>query len=98
MRTTVATIEAHSASCYCVLLCLCGCSIVWQDTFHLIVTVIGRGLSDMNVPTFNSFYPVARLPRRQAGRVFFRAFTKFNFGIEIVVKNQSYGLKMPLRK
>ena len=58
--TTIATIEAHSASCYCVLLCLCGCSIVWQHTAHLIVAVMGRGLSDRSVQMLNSFYPVAR--------------------------------------
>ena len=58
--TTVATIEAHSASRYCVLLCLCGGSIVWQDTAHLSVAVMGRGLSDRSVQMLNSFYPVAR--------------------------------------
>ena len=66
-NTTVATIEAHSPSRYGVLLCLCGCSIVWQHTAHLSVAVMGRGLSDMRVQMLNSFYPVARLPRRQAG-------------------------------
>ena len=60
--TTIATIEAHSASRYGVLLCLCGGSIVWHHTVHLIVAVMGRGLSDRSVQMLNSFYPVARLP------------------------------------
>ena len=64
-NTTIATIEAHSASRYCVLLCLCGGSIVSQNTAHLSVAVMGRGLSDRSVQMLNSFYPFARLP---AGR------------------------------
>ena len=61
-NTTIATIAAHSASRYCVLLCLCGGAIVWQHTVHLTVPVMGRGLSDRSVQMLNSFYPVARLP------------------------------------
>ena len=59
-NTTVDTIEAHSASRYCVLLCLGGGAIVWQHTAHLSVAVMGRGLSDRRVQMLNSFYPVAR--------------------------------------
>ena len=44
-NTTVATIDAHRASFYCVLLFLCGGSIVWQNTGHLRVVVFGRELS-----------------------------------------------------
>ena len=47
--TTVATIAAHRASFYCVLLFLCGLSIVWQNTGHLRVVVFGRELSYMRV-------------------------------------------------
>ena len=61
-NTTIATIEAHSASRYCVLLCLCGGSIVWQHTAHLSVAVMGRGISDMRVQMLN----IVRLPSRQA--------------------------------
>ena len=42
--TTVATIDAHSASRYCVLLYLCVLSIFWQNTAHLSVPVLGRGI------------------------------------------------------
>ena len=48
-NTTVATIDAHRASRYCVLLCLCGLSIVWQNTGHLHVAALGRGFSYMRV-------------------------------------------------
>ena len=41
--TTVATIAAHSASRYCVLLYLCGLSIFWQNTGHLSVVVLAYG-------------------------------------------------------
>ena len=47
--TTVATIAAHSTSLYCVLLYLCVLSIFWQNTGHLSVTVLVRGLSYMRV-------------------------------------------------
>ena len=66
-NTTIDTIEAHSPSRYSVLLCLGGGAIVWQHTAHLSVAVMGRGLSDRSVQMLNSFYPDARLPRRQAG-------------------------------
>ena len=65
-NTTVATIEANSASRYCVLLWLCGGAIVWQHTVHLSVAVMGRGLSDMRVQMFNIFIH-SRLPGRQSG-------------------------------
>ena len=46
-NTTVATIDAHSPARYCVLLCLCGGSIVSQNTAHLTIPVLGRGMSDL---------------------------------------------------
>ena len=62
-NTTIDTIEAHSASRYCVLLCLCGGAILWQHTAHLSVAVMGRGLSDRSVQMLN----IVRLPGRQSG-------------------------------
>ena len=46
-NTTVDTIDAHSPSRYCVLLCLCGGAIVSQHTAHLSVLVLGRELSEV---------------------------------------------------
>ena len=54
-NTTIATIDVHSASHYCVLLCLCGGAIVWQHTGHLSVAALSRGLSDRSVQMLNSF-------------------------------------------
>ena len=48
-RNTVATIAAHRASRYCVLLFLCVLSVVWQNTGHLRVAALGRGFSYMRV-------------------------------------------------
>ena len=72
-NTTIDTIEAHSPSRYCVLLCLCGRSIVSQHTAHLSLAVMGRGLSDMSVQMLNSFCPAARLPRRYRVTTLLRA-------------------------
>ena len=47
--TTVATIDTHSASLYCVLLYLCVLSIVWQNAGYLRVAVLVRRLSCIRV-------------------------------------------------
>ena len=67
-NTTIDTIEAHSTSRYCVLLCLCGGSIVSQHTAHLSVAALSRGLIDMSVQMLNSLLltvGVCHRPTRQ---------------------------------